>query len=341
MKVLISGMTSRQTNRDRNPLSVASLLHRALEADGHDVTMQRLRSVSEPLWDYDAVILGLASPLSPSARYTVTTLSALQDALESGTLKAVFVDDPDIRKLWYGTKSVIARPDRLWSDYYIGRPGVVETSGDEAARDKVMGMLDWVQSGLDGTVQFWWPAHPWASDATVNSMLLEHGRADQASVGGLDLTPVLLGDPPHRDMVSPGEAWVEDMQYSTDEMVFDPSSTRYSMQLSNTHEESVERKISMYQFGYGVVQGLTGNTGQGGWWTPTPALAALAGRLYVPSRKEAELMGGPYYHLPSDLEYLDVPDEYSRKLQEQAQYLKEASWSMEQLLTETNGVLGA
>ena len=109
----------------------------------------------------------------------------------------------------------------------------------------------------------------------------------------------------------------------------------------SSNEENIERTISMYQFGYGVVQGLTGNNGQGGWWTPTPALAAMAGRLYVPSRKEAELMGGAYYHLPSNLEYLDIPDEYNAKLQEQVQRLKEISWSMDRLRTETSGVLGA
>ena len=341
MKVLITGMTSRQTNRKRSPVSVASLLTKSLEADDHDVTMKRLTSVNEPLWDYEAVIMGLASPLSPSARYTVTALSALQDAQESGTLKAVFVDDPDVRKLWYGSKSVLAKPERLWSDYYIGRPGVTQTVNDAAARDKILSMLEWVQHGLDGTVQVWWPAHPWASDAIVNSMLLEHGRADQDAVGGLDLTPVLLEDSPHREVVSPGEGWIEDMQYSTEEMVFDPSSTRYALQLRSSNEENIERTISMYQFGYGVVQGLTGNNGQGGWWTPTPALAAMAGRLYVPSRKEAELMGGAYYHLPSNLEYLDIPDEYNAKLQEQVQRLKEISWSMDRLRTETSGVLGA
>ena len=265
-------------------------------------------------------------------------LPAMQEAHESGSLKAVFVDDPDVRKLWHGAKSVLTSPDRLWSDYYSGRPGVHEAREDGKVRDSVLSMLEWVQAGLDGTVPVWWPAHPWATDTALHSQMLSHGRADQSSIEGLALTPAVLATDVSRVMVDHGDGWVEETLYSTEPMVFDPSSTRYALPYKST--PTVDDNVRMYQLSYGVVQGTTGNRGFGGWWTPTPALAALAERIFLTTSNDGKEIGGPYYRIPSEVEDLGT-DDYRALQGEQRSYLEERSWTMEKLRTTLTGALGA
>lgn len=330
MKILITGMTSRMTSFSRES-GFPSLLARSLSLFGHDVSMLvEYSGVSK----YDAVIAGLASPLAPSSTYLVPTAQTIDEAQQQGKLAAVFVDDPDIKKLTHGSTSALRRIDRLEKPFFAARPGMQAFTENPSLRASVMDFIERMSEWRWGTVL--WPGHSWALDKVSASGLgtFQSVPIDPTAA----LRSVATKRWPSVDSVpgrhaAPGVSWMAETTYFQD-YAFDPSIARQVFDVMTGEELS--KTADMFAMSYGV---LHGNSSSPGWWTPFPYLAALAGRIYLPHPAEGQLMGQAYYLLPSTVEYLDA-DDYQALAAVQMKRHEEIAWTRKQLLETLNSVLG-
>lgn len=330
MKILITGMTSRMTSFSRES-GFPSLLARSLHLFGHDVAMMVEYSGVDR---YDAVIVGIASPLAPASTYLVPVAQTVDEASRQGKLAAVYLDDPDFKKIIHACSSALKRPERLEKPFYAARPGMKAITTDSSLKATVMEFIDRMSTWTWETVL--WPGHPWAAD-----MVSGAGSGGFRSIS-VDPTTALkwvaakrwpdLSAIPGRGML-PGAPWIAESTYFH-EHAFDPSMQRSVYDVMTG--DNVARSAEMFAMGYGI---LHGNDSFPGWWTPWPYLAALTERIYVPHPVESQLMGSPYYLLPHTLEDMDAVD-YRFLATTQMNYYEEISCSRQQLHRTLSDVLG-
>ena len=330
MRVLITGMTSRTTSLTRT-LAFPRLLARELWDSGVSVTMTNER---KPVEGYDAVIVGIASPLAPGSTYLVPAALTIEAALDHGNLAAVLLDDPDVNKVKHASHSVLRAPDRLARQFYMSRPGMRMFSTDSAVQGYVLRCVQRMAEWDWSTVL--WPGHAWAAD-TISSKVL-------GSALRLDMTPtlerVLSNDRAVHDALAgisaeaPGTAWIGESTYFPFDQ-FDPSLTRSVIDLS-IGDRDLTKIAEMFALGYGVLQNTKMSPG---WWTPTPLLAQRLARVYFPHPSEGLWMGAAFHALPSLVEDAGT-DEYNDMLREQQQTYMEKSWDRATLSGHLSGVLG-
>lgn len=346
MRILITGMTSRTTSEKRS-MAFTCLLARQLHRMGHDVDLTWLRDGrtdgNSAVRGYDAVFVGVSSPLSPSATYTIPALLTIHAARMAGNLAALIVDDPDARKIIDGTTSLLRKPSRLSSTYYEKRPGSEALRAKTNTRTCVLTTAAWILSDIDTTIL--WPAHPWASSLPLSSVFA--GGSER--LVGVDVTAPLLAlaetqsfTPQRPDRLL---AWMIETAYAGSGAQAARAarnatkSVRQASLTVKTKDTDIVAAVEAYQVGYGITQPETGD-GYHGWWTPTPALAlSLADTIYVPPANEGMRIGGHLYRLPYQLEGLD-PYDYDLVLAHQQAEFMEKSWPSSTLSTHLTGVIG-
>jgi hypothetical protein len=330
MKILITGMTSRMTSFSRES-GFPSLLARSLHLFGHDVTMMVEYSGVDR---YDAVFAGIASPLAPASTYLVPVAQTVDEASRQGKLAAVFLDDPDVRKIGHACSSALKRPERLQKPFYAARPGMKAFIEDDSLKATVMEFIERMSTWTWETVL--WPGHPWAEDRVsgsgsggFRSIPVDPTAALRAII--VKRWPDLLNVPGRG--TAPGAPWIAESTYFHDHN-FDPSMKRSVYDVMTG--ENVTRSAEMFALGYGI---LHGNDVSPGWWTPWPYIAALTERIYVPHPHESQLMGSPYHLLPHTLEDMDVVD-YHFLATTQMNYHEEIACPRQQLHRTLSDVLG-
>jgi hypothetical protein len=285
----------------------------------------------------------VASPLSPSATYTIPALLTIDAARAAGNLSALFIDDPDARKLTDGTTSLLRKPSRLSTSYYEKRPGADRLNSGTLTRTRVFGAAEWVITDTDTTVL--WPAHTWASSLPLSSVF----PGSPERLLGLDVTAPLLALAETKEFLPQRlermRAWMIEIAYAGPA---GPAHKAARAITESVHQASLTVKtddtdivatVEAYQLGYGVTQPEIGD-GYHGWWTPTPALALpLADTIYVPPSNEGLHLGGHLYRLPYQLEGLD-PYDYDLLLAHQQAEFMEKSWPSSILSTHLTGVIG-
>lgn len=327
MQVLVTGMTSR-TSSFKREAAFPSLIARTLKQMGHDVTMHVEYSGAK---HYDAVIAGIASPLSPSSSYLVQTAQTVMEAQGKGNLAAVLVDNPDMGSITHASASVLRSPERLEKSFYQKRPGMAAYADSGSIRSTVLTFIEQMESWSWKTAV--WPGHAWSPDHLGDRGSTFSVPVDPTStLAQLAVERLSAGSgSPSR---LPGSSWISETTYFEDSG-FDPSVTReiYDMTLG---DEAATRIMDVYQKSYGIIQG---NKSFPGWWTPTPCLAAVVGRLFIAHPAEAEMLGDAYYLLPSAVERLEQSDYHALVKQQEARQ-EEVSWTRRQLFETLHGVLG-
>jgi len=342
MKILITGMTSRTTSEKRS-MAFTALLARQLRRMGHDVDLTWIRDKYESVREYDAVLVGVSSPLSPSATYTIPALLTIHQARMAGNLSALIVDDPDARKIIDGTTSLLRKPTRLSSTYYEKRPGSADLRPGGNTRTCVLTTSAWVLDDTETTIL--WPAHPWASSLPLSSVFA--GGSERLT--GIDVTAPLLALAETKEFLPQRldrmRAWMIEIAYAGRSGMAHKAargitkSVRQASLTVKTDDTDITAAVEAYQLGYGITQPNIGD-GYHGWWTPTPALAlSLANTIYVPPSNEGLILGGHLYRLPYQLEGLDDYD-YDLVLAHQQAEFMENSWPSSTLSTHLNGVIG-
>lgn len=329
VKVLITGMTSRMTAFSRE-LGFPSLLARAIKDQGHEVTMHVEHSGVER---YDAVIVGIASPLSPSSTYLVPAAQTIDEASRSRKLAAILVDEHDLNKIGHGCASLLRKPVRLDRSFYRSRPGTDTYISNESVRSTVLSVVERMSLWSWDTIV--WPAHPWGEG--------KFPQKGSAQAIGIDLSATLhslietrIADrPPFHSLDLKKAVWIAETTYF-ENAKFDPSITRPFFEVS-LGDKTVASVLDRFLVAYGVIHG---NSEWPGWWTPNLALARAASTLFVPHPDEGSLMGGPYYLLPSSVEELDGADYESLTASQGKHYEEDLCLPSSKLEATLTGVLG-
>lgn len=186
MKVIVTGMTSRQANRRsaERAMNFTGLLVKALEIEPNDVDWLEpdLAWDADFVNDYDHVIVGVSSLLSLASNRAYGALNVIGHAWDTGSL-ALFLDAPDAGKVATSLKVVSANPDALTKKLFSQRKGYEQTFVPAKRRHldrtiEVLASSDWPTTFV--------PALPWQ---TSSSRVF--GSA-QMLAGGQGITPITL-----------------------------------------------------------------------------------------------------------------------------------------------------
>jgi hypothetical protein len=166
VKILVTGMTSRQANSRSAARAVnfTSLLVDALQVEPNevhwlepDVTWTR-----EFLDDYDQVIVGVSPLLSLASNRVYGALNVIGHMWDDGPL-TLFLDAPDAKKVATNLKVVSANPETLTKKFFSYRKGYaqacVATKRNHLVRTvEVLASSDWPTTLV--------PALPWQTPET-------------------------------------------------------------------------------------------------------------------------------------------------------------------------------
>ena len=333
MLIHLTGMSPRTASpRAREQFTLAGLLEQVLVAEGHAVDRD-LYVNGTP----DFVIVGVTSPISPGATYALSGLEAIGAAIEDETPLLLFVDDPDLPKTKAGSASAHRDNRRLYTDYLMGKR-IRET------RKVTLTQQRRISTAVEVLASDTWPEvlvplHAWAQGSET-SVAKQLGVV--SDVTGVDLTAVValmsgetrfnIPSQPRAHLYAP---WFTDTRFSSAAL----EQRRVARPVIPINSAHMDDPAFVYSVAVGVHQGVVG--GFPGWWTPTPFFAAQAHTVHLMDLADQELTGthSPYYITADYVEGLSEVQHW-QLVQDQRDYLKETTWSLDDLSSLIGGVLG-
>lgn len=315
-RTLVTGMTSR-TASPRAPRDAFSrLLADHLDAD------RGLPRITTSVADYDDVIVGIASPLAPSANHAIHALRVLADAVEHGNLRAVVIDDPNAETVIAGCRSILRDPDRLTRPYFAKRPGFNLVAVKQSdTRNKSLRALEYLVEGEIPLVL--WPGYEWADDYSIQQTFAHAKR-----VQSIDFSSAVMemSDTALIGSVLPRvKAWIHEDFYA-------PYVGLEALTFP-VHTGSLGERNLDYLEAWGVLQGQTRVEG---WWTPTAAHAISRGALFVANGEDGARLN---ISSATALEDKDSRERDAAAADQKTQF-EEVSWSSETLSARLSGALG-
>ena len=116
MKIFITGYNRHHTDA-RMTGTIASLIRTSLVESGHFVHQGPPEDYYKD--SYDQVFVGVSSPLAASSRHSLAALLLLFRLAQSGPGLALFIDDPDIKKIGSGHRRAAREPESLTTDFLV------------------------------------------------------------------------------------------------------------------------------------------------------------------------------------------------------------------------------
>jgi hypothetical protein len=313
---------------------------RALRACGHIVDYGPPSRWND---SYDSVLVGLASPLSSNARHALSAMALLGELHMVGPVGlAVFVDDPDLKKISSGHRSAVRNPNGLFTDYLMrNRSTVDKMLVQEKSLEEIIYGAYMVSNPPTSyrTVTF---RQAWHQGWSASSQLPAGVQAEYQ----IDLSPVLLDADFIIDMgvesASLGHyarnradvwtastwttsrqksPWVEGAMSTVSNPAFPAPDIRHK--ISDGFSRAL---VSM-----GVLEQPVSSTIIG-WWTPWPALAVAAKAFYGTDPQVCQSLGRSYRVIPA---YYESLSEYARSSivdDQRSDYMKAVEgWSMDRI----------
>lgn len=299
MKILITGMTSRQANPDASvkAVSVAWLLTEAMRDMGHEVEF-RDPHVEEDLDEFDRVFVGLAPLHGLGSNRAYGALSAILRTIANDRL-TLYIDDPDLGKVISGIRTNVANPNRFTKAFFA-----YKKEHEIANRPEYK---EWLASGIkilndNAWPQFLIPVHAWADDKVIDFYLKQAPQAVgntcriDLSAYMPDFTPESEKDTPPRTRQwitesKPSEKWMEQQRLTLPLRV-----------MRNRYEGKVndQNLVALYRKSLGVIQDPIKPVG---WWHPRIGYAAQAGAIYCTKWQDVQALGEAYTVLPDRVEH--------------------------------------
>lgn len=298
MKILVTGMTSRQANPDASikAVSVAWLLTEAMRDAGHEVEF-RNPHVEEDLDSFDRVFVGLAPLHGLGSNRAYGALSAILRTIADGRL-TLYIDDPDLGKVISGIRTNVENPNRFTKAFFA-----YKLEHEIASQPHYK---EWLASGIkmlneNAWPQFLIPVHAWADDKVINYYLKQAPQA-VGNTCRIDLSAYLpefeepeVSAPRTRQWITeskPSEKWMEQQRLEWPVRVI---RDRYEGKLKD------KELVALYRKSVGVIQDPIKPVG---WWHPRIGYAAQAGAVYCTKWQDVAVLGDAYTVLPDRVEYM-------------------------------------
>ena len=201
----MTGSTAAQVAVKKDSQTFASLVNKALNAGGHDVTWidPSVSLTKDYLAEYDSILVGIAPPNSTSAHRIYGALSVIKYAQELGKLR-LMVDAPEPKKVWAGLRAVYNKPDELTKDFYSKRREYRKTA-DKDVTDRLNEAVKMLYTQQWPKTIF--PVFPWISSSSVS---LQIPMTSSENLVGLSLDSILLSKNNETPIINNPNYWVAD-----------------------------------------------------------------------------------------------------------------------------------
>lgn len=296
MKILITGMSSRQANPTaaKRDITIAVLLKRALEDAGHEVQL-RDPKVAEDISEFDHAFVGVGPLHGMGTNRSYGTLSVILRTWPNKL--TLFSDDADMGKIVGGLQTVLADPDARFTKPFFK----YKKDWDIASQP---GWRPWLLEGVKMLRDYEWPqflipAYSWAD---VPQLVKKVPNAQNTTTAVdlsayLDAFDVDLDPELARDRVWVTEASVSDKWLTQQRIGFELE--HYGS--GTTKRPNDQLLVERYSQVWGVVESPIDH----GWWTSRMGYAANARALYVTKWQNVKWLGDAYSLLPDAAEQMD------------------------------------
>jgi hypothetical protein len=322
MKILLTGATAAQVSATKNKdvLTFAGLVNRALIDGGHDVTWiePSVNMSKDYLDEFDSVVVGLAPPTSTGAHRIYGALSVAQYASELGSLR-IMIDAPEPRKLWYGLRTIYNKPEELTKDFYAKRREYSSVLNED--------VLDRLHSAVTGLYERPWaktiyPKFPWMSFPSVSSYI---PQTSSSNLVGLSLDSWVLENREFQTESVESDYWAVDVYNSSWTKAMEQTISGRTVPTHATKWQSDEIALETIRKSIGC---LVSTYYRGDpWWSPALAQAISVSTPVVTDWRLSSYLGAPWSLLASNVEEMTPSQRYALSYQQYDTYVANTlSW---------------
>jgi hypothetical protein len=322
MKILITGMTSRQANPEASlkDVTFAHLVAQALRHVGHDVE-HRNPSITEDVSNYDLVVVGVAPLHALGSNRVYGALSAIMRTWNTGKL-VLMIDDPDTGKIFSGIRTMVDEPTRLTKPFFAYKLEHALASEDP--------WKSWLAEGVKILRDAEWPTVIVPQHAWMETPRLAGAGTQLPRVVGVDPTQLIdytAPEPRERRSVWTVEAgqsntWLQQIA----PFLSLPVERHGSAGLPRFTKD--KERLENYASVRGVMIPTVCN---GNWWTSRPALATRAGAFALTDWKAVRPLGECWTLTPEQAESGLTHDKLSAALRDQRESLIEHTPTADQV----------
>jgi hypothetical protein len=312
MRVLVTGMTSRACNENKNSrdVMISWMIAEICRSLGYEVE-HRNPGIDESYEEFDHVFVGLAPLHGLGSNRAYAAMAAILRTYWEKKL-SFYLDDIALRNTVNGIRTMTTNPERFFKGFYVYRLDYARATQPEYKK--------WLQSGVEMLNKHEWPttlvpAYPWA-----NLDELTKSAPNMTHKVGIDYTAWL---PDYTDLVKDDrvvhERWVTDTR--DDAWI---ARQRVGMPILR-YVKGYERRpvdaglVIEYSRSWGVLDRGYDH----GWWTYRMGYARQAETLYSTKWQNVEQLGDAYTALPESIELM-TRDERAELVRDQGLALEKA-----------------
>lgn len=297
MRIMLTGMTSQQTNPQshRKSINFAGLLWESLRHEGHEVYWQD-PSVEMSCFDYrrfDHVIVGVSPISALGANRAYGALSAIECLWDKPKLN-LLIDAPDPIKMQTSFRAIVDNPDNLTKEFFSYRKeyrlAIVPSTTERLVNAvKLLDSERWPNTIV--------PRLPWQSDTSImNQLPRGAARIKPLNLDSLILDKYMNLEPREREARWSYEKnsmprWLGRQNVSLPAQEL-PSTFRVE-----TNTETVRQLSTAIGF-------LAWPSKSGTWWSPKIPMAVSQMTPVFQDWKETQWLGRGWTSLPGSFEQL-------------------------------------
>ena len=299
MKILVTGMTSRQANPEasKRDVTFAHLLTEALLHQGHDVE-HRDPHILEDLSDFDHAFVGLAPLHGLGANRMYGALAVILRTWGDGKL-SLYTDDPDMAKVTGGIRTMVTNPDRFTKPFFAYKKEH-DIASEPAWRD-------WLNTGVKMLNDTPWPrlivpGFSWSSPYDYYRTRVPHA---EGRISTLDLTSFLPGEELEPND-APEQRWVTEAKRG--DKWLNRTRPQHPVAFLGTPKSNADERrpadpqlLELYHRSQGVLHSPIDPIG---FWHSRIGYAAKAGTVFTTRWQDVQPLGDAYTVLPATVDDL-------------------------------------
>ena len=322
MKIFLTGCTSPQASKthSENFPSFAGIIYTAFIELGYEVTWSNpsVDMTREYLSQFDAVVVGMASPLGLTSHRLYGALAVINEAIEIGNL-SLFIDSPEPHKVWNGIRGVYKQPLSLIKDFYSKRQEYDKVLEKENF-EKIYSAISKLYTGIwPRTIV---PGHSWTKAGSVTKHI---PNIDPTNIFAICPDSLILNTKRHGTKSLEEKYWCVD-DAGTDWSKKIEKNLSYQMQpYRQGRFEGSQEIATRLDKSVGLLVSTYKNNDS--WWTPSLSQGLHVGTPVVTDWRHSQLLGEEWSKLPSQIEEMSPQERISlAKNQKEIYKLSIPSW---------------
>lgn len=303
MKVLITGMTSRQANSksSKRDVTMAWLLTEALRDAGCEVEHRDPLIGEEVDKEFDHAFVGLGPLHGMGTNRSYGSLAVILRMWGAGKL-TLFIDDADAGKIVGGIRTVLGDPDKRFTKDFFQYKKEWAIAKEEPYRS-------WLLSGVQMLNDYEWPrllypAFPWAKEDQLAKMVPNAVRTTSI----IDLS-AYLPTFKLKDREATERAWIseDDKSGKWFRMQRPTIPVMHLGRVKEGDDDTTSKRphddklVQLYHDYWGVIN----ENPESGWWTSRMGYAVQAETLYITRWQSVESLGQAFALLPDQAAQMD------------------------------------